>query len=354
MTRSNDIIFLFGAGASAEAGIPISAQMIDQLEQIVERTGRSALYNHVKSAIYFSAGIRGSYGHDVNYNIETLANTLYELERNEEHPSWNSRFVSLAGKDFCEIKKLRRDILEQLKIWVCPDDTTKGDYYSGLTSLQKDLNYPLHIFSLNYDLSIERLSSADFRVETGFEGSGPRFPWEWQRFAFAGDTSSLLPQVFLYKLHGSVNWKRDKDTKQLFSVDQVSSVDPDKMELIFGREFKMEAADPYLFFAYQFRILTLEARLIVVVGYGFGDTHINKMLSQSLSSDSTRRMLVVQRCQANEVDRKAELIFRALELSEDHKPQIVIQPGTAKEFLLTQDLAAALQAHLPAVEDAPF
>ncbi len=54
------------------------------------------------------------------------------------------------------------------------------------------------------------------------------------------------------------------------------------MEVIFGRDFKLETADPYLFYAFEFRRFTLASKLIVSVGYSFGDGHINKMLTQSL------------------------------------------------------------------------
>jgi len=35
-TRSKDIIFLLGAGASAEAGIPTSGNMIDKIEDLLK------------------------------------------------------------------------------------------------------------------------------------------------------------------------------------------------------------------------------------------------------------------------------------------------------------------------------
>jgi len=89
-SRSKDIIFLLGAGASAEAGIPVSSQMIRKVEELLvsrnDWKGFGSLYNHVKSAIHFSAGLKGHFRDDVPFNIETLVNTLYELERNEEHP----------------------------------------------------------------------------------------------------------------------------------------------------------------------------------------------------------------------------------------------------------------------------
>lgn len=122
-------MFLLGAGASVDAGIPASATMINDLEKLLQDGDwgeHLQLYRHVKSAIHYAAGLKGEYGWDVPFNIETLVNTLYELERNEEHPlypfigSWNSRFVALAGSQFENIRRFRSLILKQLKRWMCP------------------------------------------------------------------------------------------------------------------------------------------------------------------------------------------------------------------------------------------
>src|SRR6266480_6137280 len=129
-TKSKDIIFLLGAGASAEAAIPPSGKMIDKIEELLTDDADwkpfLELYNHIKSAIHYAAGLKGHFKDGVNYNIETLVNTLYELERNEEHPlypfigSWNSRFVSLAGTGFDNVRRFRERILSELKKWMCP------------------------------------------------------------------------------------------------------------------------------------------------------------------------------------------------------------------------------------------
>jgi hypothetical protein len=165
-------------------------------------------------------------------------------------------------------------------------------------------------------------------------------PQYWERFE---DSNNLAPQIVLYKLHGSINWKRNADTKKLFSVRQIETVDPDKMEVIFGRDFKLEAGDPYLFFLYKFRDFTLLAKRIVAIGYGFGDGHINKMLTQSLRNDSQRRLLVIQRCtDSKSAEKKKEEVLDLLELGKDQGNQVVVQYGSAKEFLETQNLSKAL------------
>lgn len=361
-SRSKDIIFLLGAGASAEAGIPTSADMIHRIEELLTKESKwktyADLYNHVKSAIYYSSGLRGHFNDQVSYNIEILVNTLNELERNEDHPlypfiaAWNSRFVALAQPDFSGVRVFRRLILEALKKWMCPEDTSDGDYYKGLLLLQRDLNFPLPVFSLNYDLCVERLADRDFRIETGFAGFGPKHIWDWERFEV--DSPNPPPQIVLYKLHGSINWKRDGLTKDLFSVEQIESIDSDRMEVIFGRDFKLDAADPYLFYAYEFRRYTLMASLIVVVGYGFGDTHINKMLTQGLRAADNRRLLIVCKCNDEEEDLKAQDITARLELDEDEKQQLIVRQGTAKQFLETPELAEVLQEYIPRNSDAPF
>ena len=358
-TKSKDIIFLLGAGASAEAAIPPSGKMIDKIEELLTDDADwkpfLELYNHIKSAIHYAAGLKGHFKDGVNYNIETLVNTLYELERNEEHPlypfiaSWNSRLVALSEKDFSKVSDFRRLILKQLKTWVSPDDISLADYYKGFIPLQRGLTFPLRIFSLNYDLCVERLNSVDFRIESGFAGIGPKFPWDWERF---DDTNSgpTLPEIYLYKLHGSINWKRDP-ARNLFCLEQTESIAPEKMELIFGRDFKLEAADPYLFYAYEFRKYSLETKIIACIGYGFGDQHINKILEQSLKRDENRRLLVIAPgSDDDQIDREAEIKSRV----SAQAGQIILRKLSAKEFLETADAHKQLLDVIPTPASAPF
>ncbi len=360
--RSDDIIFLLGAGASAEAGIPTSSAMIDEIEKSLNGDGDWVeyrdLYNHIKSAIYYAAGLAGQFNEQVLYNIETLVNTLDELERNEQHPlypfiaSWNSRLTALAGSDFSAVRKFRELILDKLKKWMSPDDGDASKYYQGFTRLQQDMNYPLRIFSLNYDLCVEGLQTGDFNIESGFGGYGNNHPWDWERFD-RSESGPDSPQVYLYKLHGSINWKRDHENRQLFRVEQTASIDIDSMELIFGRDFKLEAADPYLFYLYAFRDASLAARLLVIIGYGFGDEHINNMLSQALNDDNERQLLVVGNC-SNEDERNNLKDQVKQYLSIDHDEQIDTKSGMAKKFLEINDLGDELLKKIPVNPNAPF
>lgn len=358
-SKSKDIIVLLGAGASVEAGVPASAKMIDEIERLLaseEWKGFKDLYHHIKAAIHYAAGIKGRFKSDVSYNIETLVNTLYELERNEEHPiypfvaAWNSRMMSYAGSDFGEVSKFRKQILRALKGWVQLESPGKAAYYSGLRELQRALQFPLKVFSLNYDLCVEGLAAHDFRIETGFSGVGEDHRWEWKRFDET-EPEAEPPEIYLYKMHGSINWKRD-DSGNLIWVNHTDNILPDKMQVIFGRDFKLEAADPYLFYAFEFRRCSLEARAILVIGYGFGDEHINKMLIQAVRHDPTKRLVVVGNVRDRE---KAQQRQKVISDKLDIRPETVVMlEGTAKDFLTRNDLANEMSKHLPASAKAEF
>jgi hypothetical protein len=360
-SKSRDIIFLLGAGASAEANIPVSATMISKIEELLAQRQDwkpfLPLYNHVKSAVYYSAGLRGIFRDDVNYNIEILANTLFELARNEQHPiypfvaTWNSRFLGLAGPDFAHVESFREKILNQLKDWVQMENPKKADYYKDFRRLQQALQFPLKIFSLNYDLCVERIADDSFRVETGFGGYGEEHHWQWRRF-----DEALLetdpPEIYLYKLHGSINWKRD-DAGNLVSVDHAgSNIPASAMQVIFGRDFKLEAGDPYLFYAFEFRRCTLEARVIVVIGYSFSDDHINKMLAQALRHDDQKQVVVIDQAKDQvSASNHAANIAKRLNVS---NTRVVVLQGSAKAFLESQDLASTVLSFLPTIPSVEF
>jgi hypothetical protein len=96
----------------------------------------------------------------------------------------------------------------------------------------------------------------------------------------------------------------------------------------------------------------LEARAILVIGYGFGDEHINKMLAQAVRHDPTKRLVVVGNVRDRE---KAQQRQKEISMKLDIPSQTVVMlEGTAKEFLSRNDLASELSVHLPEGTKAEF
>ena len=95
----------------------------------------------------------------------------------------------------------------------------------------------------------------------------------------------------------------------------------------------------------------MEARAVVVIGYGFGDDHINKMLTQSLKHDGNRRIVVVANVDEGKTTDKATEVAAKLAVDPDC---ITIVPGTAKSFLDRADIDLVVDSFLPEAPKVEF
>jgi SIR2-like domain len=358
--RDNDIIILLGAGASVEAGIPTSIQMIKDIEaQLKNEVGwkeYKKLYDYIKSAIIHGDGINGKFDENVNYNIERLANTLSELEKKEEHTiypfiaTWQMKIIELAGVDFNQISELKRKIIEQLKgKWIALENYCNANYYKKLIDFKINYNYPLRIFTLNYDLCIER-TCIDARIERGFDENRR---WNWRRFE---ENENIPIDFFLYKIHGSIDWKKNTSGLLTFS-DEIGSISVNQLEIIFGTNNKLKYEDPYLFSLYEFRKYSLEAKLIITIGYSFSDDHINGIIMQAISNNPEKKILCVSPARKDEdkkyaEQKKREDVRRKLNLNEGK--QIEIHLEGAKSFMENSLNIEYLKSFFPPDDDAVF
>lgn len=321
MFRENEIILLIGAGCSMDADIPASREMIEKLENLLdtpEWNKYKNFYHFVKSAILYSDGIQGKYSND--FDIERLAIVLGELEKKDNcilYPfigSWNPKLIETASHDFEIVGEFRQKILEKLQGWVSLEDDNKAKYYKNFFDFQTEYNYSLRIFSLNYDLCLEKCVSQDKDLERGFDPESRM--WDWRRFDPRED---YQPSIYLYKIHGSIDWKREVEGGNV--LKEVDS-NPSEPDLIFGTDAKLQYIDPYLFYTYEFRRYSLESKIILTIGYSFRDEHINKIIEQSLQRREDRKVIVVSP-NAEEVARKSHKFAK----------QFIAIEEKAKDFL---------------------
>ncbi|MBZ5622345.1 MAG: SIR2 family protein, partial [Acidobacteriia bacterium] len=149
-----------------------------------------------------------------------------------------------------------------------------------------ELNFAVRIFSLNYDLCLEH-HAKERPLEMGFDKTTES--WDFRRFEARDEEA---PHIYLYKLHGSITWYREKHEGNILKLAATPQAEPD---LIFGTDYKMQYIDPYLFYAYELRRYSLEAKIILTIGYSFRDDHINRIITQALQHDQSRVLVAVSR-----------------------------------------------------------
>ena len=330
----NKVIVLLGAGASCDAGILNSFQMIYEIEMKLESDwGKyKALYNYIQSSHFHLERIKGIRSKDIVFNIENLVALLEIISKISKkdldvYPfvgSWEKELLVVAGIDFLNAQNFKNEILKKLKDeWLSPPDfDSTSTYYRKLK--ETGYTYPLKIFSLNYDLCVEKnIQSESVSLERGFSDQKL---WDYRRYDLVGDN---VKDYYLYKLHGSLDWVRDQE-KRLTYVDLVQRVDPLKMEIIFGVQNKLQSYDPYLFYFYAFREASFQAELVVTSGYGFMDKHINDNLINAFRLDPSKRLLVNVYERDNENgERMLDLISEKLQIK---KERITLANFPAQEF----------------------
>lgn len=155
------------------------------------------------------------------------------------------------------------------------------------------------IFTTNYDRCFEEAGrQGRYIVLDGFSHTSPptfdavNFTYDIVRRSKESDTQDFIPNVFhLYKLHGSIDWTRDATTGEIYKWHGTN-----KPLLIYPRSSKFELAfeQPYLEM-----IAALQAALrepntgLLVIGFGFKDTHIAEPIMSAIRSNLSLKAVVV-------------------------------------------------------------
>ncbi|MDV8152431.1 SIR2 family protein [Acinetobacter pittii] len=292
--KDNTLLFILGAGSSIDAGIPTAYKMVSDFEDRIKNDNElKKLYSYFKSAIIFQRGLK-CYSPNVSVSIEEILNVIEALNLQEDNilypyiGTWSQHFLKTSGADFENVRKLDVKIRELLFSWVTLNDYRKSKYFSNIGRLATDINTSIRIFSLNYDICVEKaFRISDMRIETGISPE----TYEWSSLRFDDLPDNEIPDAYLYKLHGSIDWEKQDSGLPKYSETPIK----DDPQVIFGTAVKLRSLDPYLFNLYELRKYSLHEnlRFIVIIGYSFSDDHINRLIQQSLLQRKLIKLIII-------------------------------------------------------------
>ncbi len=342
-------MFLLGAGASVEAGIPDASKMT---EQMLERFSGDPRYERESKILRFTAGgllfqqgIKGENPYD-GVNIEDVFNAVDLLGKRQNSElssfigSWHPKLSELEGgkigdgsaKDMLEdigqafnpdriglsftsshfqqhFSKAIREFLVGSEgmvftrtsegmicklvelVWI-NDVTRIADLIPLVRYAQRNSST---IVTLNYDNTIELAGKDSItNIGTGFES------WsETGEFTFEKD------QVPLIKLHGSIDWKLSESLPSLerpLPFQTIQIVNPDEKEpmvfrpeIIFGGKYKLTPRGPFLSLLRAFEKHLFRTDQLTVIGYSFRDEHVNEFIANWLNGKITRRIRILDK-----------------------------------------------------------
>lgn len=297
-------IWLLGAGASYDAKIPLMLQLTSRvcslvaapydapLASIRDELPNTAHIEHVLSHLgdLIAIASRSKSGQATvsasAYSVELLNQLHSEIIRCiAETIRYGYRAAEGAAAE--EVGTLEKPIV---------DVQHHSDFMDALFAGRANLESRSRVVftTTNYDTLIEdALSLGRRRVVDGFSTGGIGF---WSGHGEA-EIDGLPPRCHqVIKLHGSVDWLRAENGALVRARYGTSYLSQLENTLIYPQATKYVETqrDPFaeLFTAFRRLLASRESHVLCIVGYSFGDEHINLEIEEALKRESNKTNVI--------------------------------------------------------------
>ena len=249
------------------------------------------------------------------YNLFSFYESTGQVQKDDNGNINEEISKDEAVKLYQIIKKARNFMVQQ-----CLNEKSRNDeldkdlidlykkFYRKLLYRPSNLNKP-NIFTTNYDLYSEiALDDLGIHYVNGFSGGIKKY-FNPTIFNYALAEKMDLSQskwsvidnfVYLYKIHGSLNWIQDNDESKLFGVREIQEAKFEVLEnkeviMIYPTPLKQNSSmgSPYsdLFREFQKKLMQ-NNNILVSIGYSFKDEHINNLIYQAFTIPSFRLIIL--------------------------------------------------------------
>lgn len=283
----DNMIVLTGAGSSFGIGkTEIKGMTMKKLwEEIVNKCGKESIEK---------------LGKKINYKIDDI--TRVNLEEFLSHASLYLLLYHDTDSEVKEIvNKIKQIIISNCTI-IMPEDAPHKEFLKRITARKLKHNR-LKLFTTNYDMLFEQAANeCGFTMIDGFTFTFPRvfngnnydYDIVIRKNSRITAQENYAGKVFhLYKLHGSLDWEKDEESGQIRKCDFANNKMP---VMIFPSSIKYETSYEQPFFEMMSRFQTelrMDNALLIIIGYSFGDKHINSMIFEALELNHSLQLVIV-------------------------------------------------------------
>lgn len=310
-----NLCFLFGSGTSAEA-IPLMKGLYRDLQE------EKANFTDNERVFFDNIEDKG--------NIENVMGVLYSgreyLKEKKTPTSAEKKALKIIKSLIRKIERFLKSRLDVLNSDEWNDEVRKTldnyrKFYSKVALRNKEL-CRVNVFTTNNDMFNEvALDSLSIHYFNGFSGGVSRcfnpasFNYTLsKRMDTAIDKYEPVENlVYLYKIHGSVNWIEDETTtnESFFTIKELPLRNNTNSTsvLVYPTPLKQNKSlgAPYVDLFREFQHKLLEPNTVLfVIGYSFSDEHVNDIIYRALATNSTMNLVVINEIEKDKVVAKID------------------------------------------------
>lgn len=298
--------WVLGAGISFDAGLPLMGALTFRVRELCQGEPHQALIDAIVDELPVHAHIEhvlsqlGDYSAiaaRVSAKNVTIADQVYTLaDLQAAHTAVTQNiadtirwgYIAEDGDNPAVIGQ-RDSPLAKIEHHAAFVSAIFEKRHAGLWDRRK----PVHFFTTNYDTLLEdALSLGRYPHWDGFSGGAVAY----RSHQYGKQPKSDGMRAVVVKLHGSIDWVMGKDGEVWRVRDTDKYPEHQGRVLIHPQSTKYVSTqkDP---FAAQFDVMrrvigTMDEFVLGVVGYSFGDEHVNEELERALSASGSKVTLI--------------------------------------------------------------
>lgn len=297
----SDQIWLFGAGISFDAKIPLMVPLTKRVKKIIENN--SEIHKDILNALETEL----TEDCHIEHYLSHLGDLIAMAKRSRDTAA------SLGENQYTreQLETVYKDIISSIgdtirygydsnnDIAGTPDKPIINikyhvDFIESLFQSRSNLDQTkTTLFTTNYDTLLEDALSLHKKIVVdGFSGGAVGF-WNPNKEFVKSEASNLC---LLYKLHGSVDWHHYED-KGLVRFRYGSNYLPDPTDIMIypqATKYVETQKDPFaLLFSKLRDTLNMKSQnVLITCGYSFGDEHINSEIETCLNHPDNNTTVV--------------------------------------------------------------
>lgn len=325
----DNVVLLFGAGSSKYLGGPLMKELSESIlpplimegyERFIN-TEMETMWDNLweMNQLYFTDNTINEEGikHIGDINIETKLSELKMLSYSLSILKFN---IEKNFIDYC-MENIKYEIIKRTSSIVPNVKSSPSDFdrfsesvkplremLKRLIKLRRPNQPRIKLFTTNYDLVIETACDIEgIKCNIGFEGVNTKIfnPTNFDlNISIKPEAQNIVyypNYIYLYKLHGSVNWSS-------IEIDGITEIvlddcpNPNSSTVIYpcATKYSETLEMP---FGEMFRrfgdCVSRSQTVIVTIGYGFMDEHVNQILFRSLKNPSTQLVIIEPKWEEN-------------------------------------------------------
>lgn len=344
--RKKDFTFLLGAGASKEAGIPLTTELPKCIhEKLENNVNLQHMFSVIIDGIKFGKTQKGSSPFE-DINIEEAISAIrliserHHLEIAPFIYSWNplideldqridkfkqlkdqldlvnkdlKNFKDIAERNFNQIERhLRSDKSRSATLQKTSPTFNRFRFHSNIAEGRfKDLLNKIQstLIEIMYIDDIKKIKYIDCLTKYANENLIEVFTLNYddtielscfqnivnlqEGFAkneYIHSWPDSKKGINLFKLHGSISWQQDNEGNITKYIPQMAS--QSLPLLIIGNRDKLNQDGPFLDLLFEFSNRLDKYLHLFVTGYSFGDMHINRVVNKWLKGNRKRKIII--------------------------------------------------------------